>query len=163
MGVNQSEELLSLAQKKSDKFSKANRDTAGKFLLDSIEKYESVLEIIENMKDSAAEESSEYNITDEESNDLEIIQFSTLLELGRTQSIRGVYLLTEADISKNQDTSKSLCGDALFLFKQSYNHFADCLTQEPKNDVALRHWGTTLCKEAFTLKVLEITSPDPMK
>ena len=154
---------MSIAQKKVDKFSKSNRANAGKYLLQAIEKYESALEMMEKMKDTAAEDNEEYFLTDEETALLDEHHFSTLLELGRAQSVRGVSLLTEADVSQDSKASKTALSDALFLFKQSYNHFSDCVTQDPQNHAALRHWGSALCKEAFTLKLLNQVSPDPMK
>lgn len=156
--------MLSIAQKKVDKFSRSNRKNAGDYLHQAIEKYENILEIIEKMKDSAVEDSSEYFMDQDEMELLDEYQYSSLLELGRAQSVKGVSLLTEADLCNNDPkSSKSILSDALFLFKQSYNHFNECLTQDAQNYNALRNWGSALCKEAFTLKLLNQTSPDPMK
>lgn len=115
------------------------------------------------MKDSAVESSTDYYIDQDEMEILDGYQYSTLLELGRAQSTKGVSLLTEVDLCNDSKQSKSILSDALFLFKQSYNHFNECLTQDPQNYAALRNWGSAICKEAFTLKLLGQTSPDPMK
>lgn len=161
--INQGEELLTVTGKKLDKFSRANRSNAVSYITDAIRKYENVLERIEAMKDEAAEDESDYELNDEESALLDEHQYSTLLQLGRAQSVRGVNLLTEADITANMKDAKAHRKEALFLFKQSYNHFAECLTFNSQNHHALRYWGSALCKEAYTLKLLHQDTDDPMR
>ena len=78
-------------------------------------------------------------------------------------SVRGVGLLIEAELSSDPKDASSYRSEALFLFKQSYNHFGECLSRNPASFVALRCWGSALCKEALTLKLLRQDLSDTQK
>lgn len=166
--MKKGEDFLQIAQKKQDKFSRSKRTAGNQYLYDAAEKYESCLDLIEKMKDLSITSDSGDDLQLDSENLLMInrMEISILIELGKAQSIRGLGLMTEAEglrEESNFEQSTKNLGEAFFLFKKAAENFSDCVAKNSENYSAVRHWGSCLCKQAFTLTMLGLTNPDPTK